>query len=118
VAFPAEATPELLQQLEAEASKRELIARVKGKGDGTDAATAQFPAVWKVVEFEGRRGKRIQAGDCELLEQLVDAVLVPMGARVAPDSRLGCMPNHAPLGPVRLRLETLQKPPEPDASPS
>ncbi|HET9694922.1 MAG TPA: hypothetical protein VFP48_11100 [Steroidobacteraceae bacterium] len=116
-AFPAEATPERLAQLAAEAPKRELLARVTGNGDQLEADAAQFPAVWRRVEFEGRGRGRIEDGDCELLEQLMERVLVPAGVRVAPESRLSCVPHQLPIGSVRLVLDTLQKAPEPDAPP-
>lgn len=115
-AFAAEATPAVLEKLAAGAAKRELIARVQGKDAQSDAATAQFPARWQRTEFKGWRDRRIDDGDCELLEQLLDQVLVPMGARVAPDSRLSCARGQLPLGAVRLQVETLTKVPEPDAA--
>jgi hypothetical protein len=115
-AFPVEATPERLQQLAADASRRELVARVRGQDAQSEGATARFPARWQQVEFQGWHDDRIAEGDCELLEQLVDRVFVPMGLRVAADSRLACMRNQVPVGSVRLRLETLQKVPEPDAA--
>jgi len=116
VAMPAEATPELLAKLAEGEPERELLARVRGRGDATDTATAQFPAVWRQVVFEGRRFKRIDPGDCELLEQLVEPVFKPIGARVAPDSRLECTPRQFRVGSVLLKLDTLQKQPDPDDS--
>ncbi|HET7201835.1 MAG TPA: hypothetical protein VFI92_00555 [Steroidobacteraceae bacterium] len=117
-AFPTEATPEVLARLEAEAPKRELVARVKGTGDRGDAETAQFPAVWRRVEFDGSGRGRIEDGDCELLEHVLEQVLVPAGVRVAPGSRLGCMRGQLPTGSVRLMVDTLQKAPKPDEGPA
>jgi hypothetical protein len=113
--MPTEATPELLQML-ADDPKRELIARVRGEGDQLDLATAQFPAVRTVVEFDGRRG-RIEDGDCELLDQMIRNVFAPMGIRVLEGSRLHCMRASVPVGSVMLKLETLQKAPDPDTAP-
>ena len=112
--MPAEATPELLQQLRDD-PRRELIARVRGEGN-PDLATAQFPAVPTLVQFDGSRRDRVEDGDCELLEHLVDGVFPALGVRVAEDSRLNCMRSTVPVGSVRLRLETLRKAPEPDAA--
>jgi pyruvate/2-oxoglutarate dehydrogenase complex dihydrolipoamide acyltransferase (E2) component len=111
--MPTEATAELLQQLR-EDPKRELIARVRGEGDA-DLATAQFPAVPTLVQFDGSRRDRVEDGDCELLEHLVSRVFPALGVRVAEGSRLHCMRSSVPVGSVDLRLETLRKAPEPDA---
>lgn len=115
--FAREATPELLQKIDEGAAERELVARVQGKGDLVDDATAQFPATWKRVELEGVRHGRIANGDCELLEQLARHVLEPVGIRVTGDSRLGCVRHGVPMRAVRLVLETLQPVPPPDAAP-
>ena len=107
VAVPAEATPELLKQLEDDRSRRELVGRVQGKGANVDAATAQFPAEHRIVEFDGRRGKRIEDGDCELLNQFLPQVLKPLGVRELPGSALRCTPKQSQFGAVQLKLESL-----------
>ena len=109
------ATPELLERL-ANDPRRQLVAKVRGKGD-VDAPAAQFAAVREVVEVADPRDERVAAGDCELLEQMVERVFEPMGITVAEGSRLSCMHRQVPVGSVRLRLATLQKAPEPDAVP-
>lgn len=111
VAVPTEVTPELLAQLEAGKSKRELVAKTQGRGSGVDVATAQFPAERRVVEFEGRRLDYINDGDCELLDQLLPQVLEPLGIREAPGSSLTCIPRQSQLGAVRLKLESLHAKP-------
>lgn len=119
VAVPVEATPERLAELASDQSRRELVGRVQGTGAAVDAATAQFPAERRVVEFEGRRGKRIEDSDCELLDQLLQQVLKPLGVRELPGSSLQCTPKQSQFGAVRLKLESLHavKPPkEPKAS--
>jgi hypothetical protein len=114
--FAREATPELLQQIADGAAERELIARVKGRGDASDDAAAQFPAAWQRVELEGVRHGRIANGDCELLRQLARQVLEPAGIRVLrQDSQLGCVRHGVSIRTVRLVLETLQPLPPPDA---
>jgi hypothetical protein len=111
VAVPAEVTPELLTQLEAKKSKRELVAKTQGKGAAVDVATAQFPAERRIVEFTGRRLGRIDDGDCELFEQLLPQVLEPLGIRAAPGSSLACMPRTSQFGAVHLKLESLHAKP-------
>jgi len=118
VAVPTEVTPELLAQLEAEKSKRELVARTQGKGTAVDVATAQFPAERRTVEFTGRRPGRIDDGDCELFQQLLPQVLEPLGIREAPGSSLACMPRASQFGSVHLRLESLHAKPAAVAEPA
>jgi hypothetical protein len=117
VESPAEATPELLARLATDQTKRELVARVTGKGDQVDAATAQFPAQRQVVEIKGRRSGGFEYGDCELLEQLLPRVLEPMGVRRLSGTRLNCTPGMAQTGAVELRLETLRPLPAPGGQP-
>jgi hypothetical protein len=111
VAVPTELTPELLAQLEAQKSKRELVAKAKGSGTAIDVATAQFPAERRIVEFEGRRLDRVNDGDCELLEQLLPQVLEKLGVREVPGSSLTCMPRQSQFGAVHLKLESLHAKP-------
>lgn len=118
VAVPTEATPELLARLEADKSKRELVAKVQRKGTAVDVATAQFPAERRTVEFEGRRLDHIDDGDCELFDQLLPQVLEPLGIREAPGSSLTCMPRQSQLGAVRLKLESLHAQPAAVAEPA
>jgi len=109
-AFPAEATPELLEQLAADASKQQLAARATGKPDPVIEATAQFPARLRRVEFEsGRTGlSDLQDGDCELMEQLVrNDVFGKLGAKVV-DARTHCVPRQVTLGAVRMAVEVLE----------
>lgn len=113
VAVPAEATPERLADLASAQAKRELVGRVQGQGTDVDAATAQFPAEVRVVEFDGRRGRRIEDGDCELLEQLLPQVLQPLGVKELPGSSLRCTPKQSQFGAVQLKLETLHQVQEP-----
>jgi hypothetical protein len=109
-ALPAEATPELLQQLADDASKRQLAARAAGKPNPVIEATVQFPARPKRVEF--RSGTTtlddLQNGDCELMEQLVrNDVFGKLGARVV-DSQTHCVPRQVSLGAVRMTVEVLE----------
>ena len=115
--MPAEATPELLAP-RAQTSKDELVARVQGKPSGVDAVPVPFQAAWQTVTINGRRDRRIEDGDCELLKQIYPQVLEKMGVRMLPDSRLNCSPRMSQNGAVLLRLQSLQKLPEPDATPA
>lgn len=114
--MPAEATPERLAP--ATTSKDELVARVQGKPTGADAVPVPFQAAWQTVEIRGRNDRRIDDGDCELLQQLYPQVLAKMDVRMLPDSRLSCSPRMSQNGAVHLRLQSLQQLPEPDATPA
>jgi hypothetical protein len=115
--MPAEATPERLAP-RPETAKDELVARVQGKPTGVDAVPVPFQAAWQTVTINGRSDRRINDGDCELLQQLYPQVLAKMGVRMLPGSRLSCSPRMSQNGAVRLRLEALQKLPTPDAPPA
>lgn len=107
-ALPVEATPEVLARLESEAAKQALVARSTGKAEASgDVAVAQFPARPRLVEFRGRPGGRLQDGDCELMEQVRDRVLVPLGARIVDDG-LRCAPRSVSPGSLRLTVEVLE----------
>lgn len=114
--LPAAATPELLQRLRDD-PKRELVSRVRGEGS-PDLAITQFPAVSKVVQFDGSRASRVEEGDCELLEDLVERVFPEFGVKVVEGSRLQCMRHALPIGSVMLRLESLHEAPRPDSAPA
>lgn len=107
-ALPVEATPEVLSRLESGAAKQALVARSTGKAEASgDVAVAQFPARPRLVEFRGRPGGRLQDGDCELMEQVRDRVLVPLGVRIVDDG-LRCAPRSVSPGSLRLTVEVLE----------
>ena len=62
-----------------------------------------------MVEFDGRRGRRIEDGDCELLDQLLPQVLKPLGVRELPGSSLRCTPRQSQFGAVNFKLEALHE---------
>ena len=109
-ALPMEATPELLAELEKQAPKRELIAKVTGKP--ATEATAQFATRWRQVRFDPTATSRIEPGDCELMEQLRDAVFVPFRLRLVEDS-MSCPPKQVVLYGIRLSVEVLEPVPPP-----
>jgi len=109
-AFPAAATPELLEQLAREASQRELAARAGGKPDPVAEATAQFPARVRRVEFASGRTAQaeLQDGDCELMEQLLrHDVFGKFGVKVV-DAKVSCVPRQMTLGAVRMTVDVLE----------
>ena len=113
--MPQRVTSELLAALDERAGERELLARVRGESSVVDNAEAQFAASKRRVTFddESRRG-RIEAGDCELIEQMRDHVFVPLGFKIVED-KMNCQPNRVQRGSVNLQLEVLEPwTPEPE----
>jgi hypothetical protein len=111
---PQRVTSELLAELGEREGERELLARVRGESV-VDNAEAQFAAGTRRVTFddESRRG-RIEAGDCELIEQMRDSVFVPLGFKIVED-KMNCVPNRVQRGSVNLQLEVLEPwTPEPE----
>jgi hypothetical protein len=106
-ALPQPATPELLAELSKPDARRELIARVKGTGDATVEATAQFPARWRRMELLAKPIGPVQLGDCELVDEMAEGVFAQLGVRIL-DDQTACVPRQLTLGSVRLRLEVLQ----------
>lgn len=111
---PVEATPELLAQIESEAGKRELVARVKGVAP--EEATAQFAARRKRVELEADPLGDLREGDCELVEQLRDRVFPKLGVTVVED-RTQCSPRQVSLGSIHTVVEVLEPLPAPGTAP-
>lgn len=101
---PVEATPEVLAELASDASKRELVARVKG--EAPVEATAQFPARRKRVQFESSPLGDLQFGDCELMEQIRNRVFPALGVKVIED-RTHCVPRQVTLYPIHMVVEVL-----------
>jgi hypothetical protein len=118
-ALPREATPEVLAELARERSRREMAAREQGAAPppAVDASNAPFAAQWRTLQFRGTPNSDVQDGDCELLEQLVREVLVPMGVREVAGSRLNCVPHQVPIDAVNLKLQVLEPKAPPPARP-
>ena len=114
VALPMAATAENLAELEKEADKRELVARVRGERyvDPSEEA-AQFPATLETVRLSSRDSRRIEEGDCELMEQIARRLLPELGFAVT-DSNLGCIPGQKRLAEVMVEVQALKKVPSPD----
>jgi len=106
-ALPVEATPEVLAELASGTAKRELAARATGQAPAETDATNRFRAAPRRVEFTSRPGGPLEDGDCELIEQLRDQVMVPLGARII-ENGVRCVPRQVRPGAVRLTVEVLQ----------
>ena len=117
--MPAEATPERLAPPGPRQSKGRAGRPRPGQADRRRCGAGAVPGrVADGHDQTGRRDRRIEDGDCELLKQIYPQVLEKMGVRMVPGSRLNCAPRMSQNGAVLLRLQSLQKTPEPDATPA
>jgi hypothetical protein len=71
---------------------------------------------WRRVEFDGRRPRRLEAGDCEVIEQFVRQVLPMFHTRNVQDD-MRCTPGRVSASDVRLSFEALGAPPKADVTP-
>jgi hypothetical protein len=102
---PVEATPAALAELEKTRTMRELIARVRGESAAAKEAAAAFPAHWRRVAVT--RGKfSLDAGDCELVNELKRKVLPKLSIRIAIDD-MSCSSHQLGRGYMRLEMEAL-----------
>lgn len=116
VSSPIEATPEALAARDKDKSTRELAARVQGKQAEKELQQSlqQFPAQWRPVSLA--RGKLdLEAGDCELIDELRRKVLPKLAVRIVKDN-VHCSPNQLTLGQPQLEVEALIEIPKPDAA--
>jgi hypothetical protein len=118
-AIPQRVTPELLAELSKDQPERDLIARVRGERSVIGNTEAQFAARTRRVTFDDQNLRsRIEAGDCELMEQLRDKLFVPLGVNVVED-RISCAPNQVSRGSIKIELEVLEPwTPEPEPEPT
>lgn len=93
-----------------EKSRAELLKRL-GVKPGFDQD--QFPASEKVVDLSRERAAGLQAGDCELMEQLSREVFPKLGLKVL-EADQRCFPGQLPITTPRLKVSALIKTPSPD----
>lgn len=108
---PVEATPEALAELDKSRSTRELAARVRGDSKQAEIAALQFPAQWREVSLSRAR-LSLEAGDCELVRQLLKDVLPKLAVKVVRED-VRCAPNQPSLIPPTVVVEALFPLPEP-----
>jgi hypothetical protein len=113
-ALPMAATTANLAELEKDADRRELIARVRGESADLAEVGSRFAARVEVVHLASKGSRRLDAGDCELLEQVRDHLLPKLGLEVKGDD-LNCIPHQMRIGEVSLDVRTLKAIPPPDA---
>jgi hypothetical protein len=102
---PAEATPEVLAEIEKTRTTQELIARVRGANAQAMDVAAQFPAYWQKISL-ARTARNLDSGDCELIDAIKRQVLPRLSVRIVRDG-VRCGPYQYSSGPVPLEVEAL-----------
>ncbi|MBI1732588.1 MAG: hypothetical protein HYR49_07435 [Gammaproteobacteria bacterium] len=74
---------------------------------GGAADPGAFPASPGTVTLSPRSPRELDAGDCELVEQLRDGLLAKIGAEVIAD-QAECVPHQHALGRPLLKVELLR----------
>lgn len=103
---PVEATPENVSALTDYDARDALIARTRGETLANAPDLVRFQAVWKTVSFARDRNLRLQAGDCEFVQQLRRQILPRMSVRIVSD-RVRCSSAFGAVGPPRLTVSAL-----------
>jgi hypothetical protein len=108
MAHPVPATEANLQSIAQDTKRAELIAAMQRKSKTPLAITTDaFDAERAPVVLSSKAmSPTSSAGDCELLEQLRDRVIKPMGGNVVKDE-LRCMPYQGTAGNSRLTVDML-----------
>ena len=106
-AMPQAATPELLEDLAKGATQRELAAKAGGKAAPVAEAGAEFATRTRRIDFRDSTVGLVQAGDCELIEQMRDKVFVPLGAKIIVND-MDCIPHTIYVGTINLSLDVLE----------
>ena len=101
--FPVEVTPKVLEDLEKDKSRRELVSRVTGNA----AAAFNDPILFEAQRQEvtlSQRSMRLQGQDCDLLEQMSQQVFRRVNVRVV---RRGFNCDGASRIPPQITVESL-----------
>jgi hypothetical protein len=102
--MPVEVTPKILEEIEKDKSRRELISRVTG--DPT--ASMNDPIVFAARRHEvtlSHSTMRLKAEDCNLLQQLTQQVIRRLDVKIKHQS-FGCGPRSSSRIPPQLTVET------------
>lgn len=117
VISPVPATADAIAELKEDQPTRELIARVRGESEVATEFIKPFPAQWQRVEIGGRGDQYLQAGDCELIDQVRRWLLPKLNVRVI-EENAPCPTGSPSFGAPSLVVEALVRMPDPDEAPA
>jgi len=103
--MPTEVTPEVIQELDRDKSRRELVSRVTGDPSAKLNVPVAFPAQWQSVTLS-HSTIGLDPEECELLEQMSTSVLRPLGVRVVRRGH-SCDRSRVSRIPPQLTVEVL-----------
>lgn len=103
--MPVEVTPEVLEELKRDKSRRELVSKVTGNPNASLDEPIVFPARRQNITLS-RRTLDIEPEECELLEQMSTSVFRELGVRVV-SGRPRCDRDRISNIPPQLTVEAL-----------
>jgi hypothetical protein len=103
--IPVPATPEAKEAVTKDQSRQDLLKRL---GIQPNVDQDEFPAVWKTVDLSRERKPGLEAGDCELIEQLGRELLPKLGMKVV-QTDANCYPGQVPISVPRFVVKALVK---------
>jgi hypothetical protein len=103
--MPVEVTSDIVEEVERDKARRELVSRVQGNRDAAMNDAIFFPAELREVELS-HDTLDLEAIDCELLEQLSMAVFRKLDLKVTNRS-LSCDPRERSHIPPSLTVQAL-----------
>jgi hypothetical protein len=103
--MPVEVTPGIVEEVERDKARRELVSRVQGNRNAAMNDAIFFPAERQTVELS-HDTIDLEAIDCELLEQLSMAVFRKLDLKVTNRS-LACDPRERSYINPSLTVEAL-----------
>jgi hypothetical protein len=82
LAAPAVANERNIREATTFDAQQQLLAKVRNEPLPTPSTIPVFPATWMSIKLHGRNSAWLEAEDCELLRQLSQQVLPPLGIKV------------------------------------
>jgi hypothetical protein len=116
--MPVEVTPEILDQMQKDKSRRELISRVTGNANTALNDPIVFPAQRRLVALD-HRALDLEPDECELLEQMSTSIFRKLNIRVVSRGPR-CDRNEISHMPPQMTVEALMPvmPPTPQLTPA
>lgn len=104
VMLPVEVTPQVLEEIERDKSRRELVSRVTGNAAAMLNDPVPFPAARQPITLSSQT-IGLEPEDCELLDQM-RSVFREVGVRIVSRS-LNCGRYHVSRIPPKMEVEAL-----------
>lgn len=103
--LPTEVTPGVLEELDRDRARRELVSRVTGNAAAALNDPIVFPAARQQVKLS-RKTVQLEPEDCELIEQMSRSAFPKLGMRMVKRGR-SCERDRISHVPLEVVVETL-----------